>query len=83
MLKTCPECGKKMSSAAKTCPACGYAPGKAAAFWLKLVGGLMVFGGAVAALWTGIGEGSPLLGGVGALGFVAGMIVFVVGRFKE
>lgn len=84
MLKACPECGKKFSAQAKTCPSCGYAPGKAAAFWLKLVGGLMVFGGGVASyVFFAMGDVSPVMGGISALSFLAGLVVFIVGRFKE
>ena len=84
MLKACPECGKKFSAQAKACPSCGYAPGKAAAFWLKLVGGLMVFGGGVASyVLTAMGDGSIFLVGVSVVSFLAGLIMFIVGRFKE
>ena len=84
MLKACPECGKKFSAQAKACPSCGYAPGKAAAFWLKLVGGLMVFGGGVASyVLFAMGDASPAMGGLSAVSFLAGLTMFIIGRFKE
>lgn len=84
MLQACPECGKKYSTTAKACPACGYAPGKKAAFWLKLVGGLMVFGGGVGAyVLTAMGGVSVVLVGASVVSFLAGLTLFIVGRFKE
>lgn len=83
MLQACPECGKKYSTTAKTCPACGFAPGKAAAFWWKLIGGLLVFGGATAALFYQVDAASLPVGFMGAMCFIVGIVVFVIGRFKE
>lgn len=84
MLKKCPECGKTFSNSAKACPSCGYAPGKAAAFWLKLIGGLLVLGGGVMLyILTAMSDGSLFMGGVSAISFLAGLVLFIVGRFKE
>ena len=41
----------------------------------------MVFGGA--ALFWQVGAASLPMGFMGAMGFIAGIVVFVVGRFKE
>ena len=84
MLKACSECGKKYSTTAKACPSCGYAPGKAAAFWWKLVGGLLVFGGGVGAyVLTAMGGVSVVMVGASVVSFLAGLTMFIVGRFKE
>lgn len=88
----CPDCGKQISDSAPTCISCGRKMGATSpnptqvvetkGRKLELIGFLIILaamGGCSVGMVTT--DGGPIWLGIGVLGFLVGICIFVAGRF--
>ncbi|MET0646398.1 MAG: zinc-ribbon domain-containing protein [Pyrinomonadaceae bacterium] len=80
-LKPCPACGRDVSPEALTCPQCGQPLSRPAGIKLETIGALMVIVGLLT-FCASLGSRGGWAATVSGLTVVAGLVVFIVGRFK-